>query len=163
MLLIVKAQSNLELGLSKIWNPHRTRTRRESISWLSCTDSRLTVSELSLIWVLSKLQGRSKQVFSTYQNQDQDAKPQSGTSSVLQNPKSGHKGHGCSFHLENEDREPKFGSWLYQRPVTYPNPDQNAEPQSGTSSIFHSPKSWLKTHGFSLHLQTKIESPNSEY
>merc|ERR1712082_34605 len=31
-----------------------------------------------------------------YPNQDQDAKPQSGTSSVLQSPKSGLKGHGCS-------------------------------------------------------------------
>ena len=34
-----------------------------------------------------------------YPNQDLDAKPQSGTSSVLQNPKWGLKGHGCSLHL----------------------------------------------------------------
>ena len=53
-----------------------------------------------------------------YPNQDQDAKPQSGTSSVLQSPKWGLKGHGCSLHLQNQDREPKFGSWVYQRPVT---------------------------------------------
>merc|ERR1712081_146967 len=53
-----------------------------------------------------------------YPNQDHDAKPQSGTSSVLQSPKGGLKGHGCSLHLQNQDREPKFGSWVYQRPVT---------------------------------------------
>merc|ERR1712112_695593 len=33
-----------------------------------------------------------------YPNQYQDAKPQSGTSSVLQSPRSGQKGHGCSLH-----------------------------------------------------------------
>ena len=53
-----------------------------------------------------------------YQNQDQDAKLQSGTSSDLQSPKWRLKGHGCSLLLQNQDREPKFGSWLYQRPVT---------------------------------------------
>ena len=52
-----------------------------------------------------------------YPNQDQDAKPQSGTSSILQSPKWGLKGHGCSLHLQNQDREPKFGSWVCQRPV----------------------------------------------
>ena len=41
-----------------------------------------------------------------YPNQDQDAKPQSGTSIILQNPKSGLKGHGCSLHLQNQDKEP---------------------------------------------------------
>ena len=53
-----------------------------------------------------------------YPNQCQDAKPQSGTSSILQSPKSGLKGHGCSSHLQNKDREPKFWTWVYQRPVT---------------------------------------------
>ena len=50
--------------------------------------------------------------------QDQDAKPQSGTSDILQSHKSGLKVHGCPLHLQNGDREPKFGSWVYQRPVT---------------------------------------------
>ena len=54
----------------------------------------------------------------SYPNQDQDAKPQSGTSRVLQRPKWGLKGHGCSLHLKNQDREPKLESWMYQRPVT---------------------------------------------
>ena len=39
-----------------------------------------------------------------YPNQDQDAKPQSGTSSILQSPKWGLEGHGCSLHLQNQDR-----------------------------------------------------------
>merc|ERR1712025_1377321 len=53
-----------------------------------------------------------------YPNQYQDAKPQSGTSSILQSPRSGLKRHGCSLHLQSQDREPKFGIWVYQRPVT---------------------------------------------
>ena len=53
-----------------------------------------------------------------YPKQYKDAKPQSGTSSVLQSPKWGLKGHGCSLHLQNQDRESKFGSLVYQRPVT---------------------------------------------
>ena len=52
-----------------------------------------------------------------YPNHNQDAKPQSGASSILQNPKIGQKGHGCSLHLHHQDRKPKFWSWLYQRPV----------------------------------------------
>ena len=53
-----------------------------------------------------------------YPNQDADAKPQSGTSIILQSPISGLTGHGCSLHLENQVRESKFRSWVYQRPVT---------------------------------------------
>ena len=53
-----------------------------------------------------------------YSNQDPGAKPQSGTSSVLQSPKWWHTGHVCSLHLQNRDREPKFGSLVYQIPVT---------------------------------------------
>ena len=52
-----------------------------------------------------------------YPNQYQDAKPHSRTSSVLQSPKWGLKGHGCSLHLQNQDRESKLGSLVYQRPV----------------------------------------------
>ena len=37
------------------------------------------------------------------QNQDQDAYPQSGTSSILENPKSGLEGYGWSLHLQNQD------------------------------------------------------------
>ena len=53
-----------------------------------------------------------------YPNKDQDAIPQKGTSSVLQSSKSGLKGHGCSLHHHNKDRESKLGPRVYQRPVT---------------------------------------------
>ena len=43
-----------------------------------------------------------------YPNQDQDAKSQSGTSHILQSPHSGLKGHGCSWHLQNKDRQHKI-------------------------------------------------------
>ena len=36
-------------------------------------------------------------------NQDQDCKPQSGTSSILQNPKSEVNGQGFLLHLQNQD------------------------------------------------------------
>ena len=52
-----------------------------------------------------------------YPNEDQDAKPQSGTSGILQTPKLWLKGHGCSLHLQNQVREPKFETWVYQKPV----------------------------------------------
>ena len=75
-------------------------------------------SQLQLNWERQNLDnGYSKDQW-PYPNQYQDAKPQSGTSSVLQSPKWGLKGHGCSLHLQNQARGPKFGSWLYQRPVT---------------------------------------------
>ena len=67
-----------------------------------------------------------------YSNQDQDAKPQSGTSSILQSPKWWLKGHGWFLHLQNQDRKPKFQSWWYKKPVTisksrsrYRNPGRN--------------------------------------
>ena len=53
-----------------------------------------------------------------YPNQSQDAKLQSETSSVLQSPESGLKGHACSLSLQNQDKEPKFVSWMYQRPMS---------------------------------------------
>ena len=41
-----------------------------------------------------------------YLNQDLDANPNSGTSNILQSPKWGLGEHVCSFHLQNQDREP---------------------------------------------------------
>ena len=46
---------------------------------------------------------------------NQDAKPQSGSCSILQSPK---WGHGCSLHLQNPDREHKFGSWVCGKSVS---------------------------------------------
>ena len=47
-----------------------------------------------------------------YPNQDRDVKLQLGSSSILQSPKWGLKGHECSLQLQNQDRESKFGSWV---------------------------------------------------
>ena len=55
---------------------------------------------------------------SPYPYQDQNAEPQSGSSSILQSLKLGLKEHGCSLHLQNQDIEPKFRTWVHQRPVT---------------------------------------------
>ena len=74
----------------------------------------------------------------TYPNQDQNAKPQSETSSIGEGPKSGLKEHGCSLHLRNQGREPKFWSWVYQRPVTISKSRPRCQSQSGTSSILQS-------------------------
>ena len=52
----------------------------------------------------------------------QHPQPQSGTSSDLQIPKSELKGHGCSLHIQNQDRGLKLGPWVYQRPVTLSKP-----------------------------------------
>ena len=43
-----------------------------------------------------------------YPNQNKDAKPKSGTSSIIQSLKGELRGHGCSLHVQNQDREPKF-------------------------------------------------------
>ena len=82
--------------------------------------------------------------------QDQDDKPQSWTYRVLQSPKSGLKGHRCSLHLQNQDRETKFGTWVYQRPMTI----------SKSRSRCQSPvRNWLKRHGCFLHLQIQARDP----
>merc|ERR1711954_297898 len=78
-----------------------------------------------------------------YLNQYQDAKPQSVTSSILQSPKCGLKGHGYSLHLQNEDREPKFGSWVYQRPVTISK--SRSRCQTPLRNLQHPPKHQMRT------------------
>ena len=92
-----------------------------------------------------------------YPNQDQDAKPQSGTSSVLQSPKWGLKGHGCSLHLQNQDREPRFRPWVYQRPVTISK--SRSRCQVPVRNLQQPPKSesGLKGHVYSLQLQILCE------
>ena len=84
----------------------------------------------------------------SYPNQDQDAKPQSGTSIILQSPKWGLKGHGCSLHLQNQDREPKFGSWLYQRPVTIFKARSRC--QTPVRNLQHPPKPQIKMESQNL-------------
>ena len=53
-----------------------------------------------------------------YPNQDQYAKPQAGTSSIPKSLKWGLKGHRCFLHLSDQEREPKFGCWVYLRTLT---------------------------------------------
>ena len=69
--------------------------------------------------------------------------------------KSRFEGHGCSLHLQNQDREPKFGIWVNQRSVNMFNSISGWNPQSGTSSILQNSKSWLEGHGCSLQLQNQ--------
>ena len=78
-----------------------------------------------------------------YPNRDQDAQPKSGTSSILQSPKWGLKGHGCSMHLQNCDRGPKFRSWLYQTPVTISK--SRSRFQTPVSHLQHPSKSQIRT------------------
>merc|ERR1712081_25911 len=119
-----------------------------------------------------------------YPNQDRDAKPQSGTSSILQSPKWGLKGHECSLHLQNQDSEPKFGTWVYERPVTISK--QRLRYQTPVRNILHPPKPQIRTsrtliffvpsksrqrtkirnmgHGTNDNIQIKIkmQNPNKE-
>ena len=80
-----------------------------------------------------------------YENKGQDAKPQSGTSNILQSPKSGLKGHGYSLHpyikIERKNMEPECtrDQW------SYPNQDQDTSPESGTSSVLQSQDADLMT------------------
>ena len=83
----------------------------------------------------------------SFPNQNQHAKTQSGTSNTLQSPKWGLKKYGCFLYLQNHGWEPKFGSWVYQRPVTISklrsicqtpvrNLQHHPEPQMRTISVW---------------------------
>ena len=78
-----------------------------------------------------------------YPNQEQYAQPQSDTSNSLQIPKSGFKGHRCSLHLQNQDREPKFRIWGYQRPMTISK--SRSRCQNPIRNIQHLPKPQMRT------------------
>ena len=79
----------------------------------------------------------------TYLNQDQDAKPQSGVSGVLQRSKSGLRGHRCSLHLQNTDREQKFWTWLYERQVTISK--SRSKCQTPVRNLQHPSKTRIRT------------------
>ena len=78
-----------------------------------------------------------------YTNQDQDTNPQPGSSSPHQNSKSGLKGHTSSNQLQNQDWEPKFRSWVYQRPVTISK--SRSRCQTWVRNLYHSPKQKMRT------------------
>merc|ERR1711954_511048 len=69
-------------------------------------------------------------------------KPMSGTSIILQSLKSGLKGHVCSLHLQNEEREPKFGIWVYQRLVTMSK--SRSRCQTPVRNLQHPPKPQIR-------------------
>ena len=68
---------------------------------------------------------------------------QSGASSSLQSPKSGLKGHVCSLHLQNPDRDPKFRAWVNQRPVT--TSKYGSRCQIPVRNLQHPPKPQMST------------------
>ena len=88
-----------------------------------------------------------------YPNQDQDANPQSGTSSVLQSSICGLKGQGCSLRLQNQDREPKFESQAYQRPVTIYKSRSRFQTSARNLQCPQKDKSRILEHGYSLQFQ----------
>ena len=136
----LEPEASLGWSLFCNWAPGTsTSTGTESIK----TDSILTVSELPLIWMWSKPQARSKQGSRPYQNQNQDANPQSETCSVLQGPKWGLKGHWCSLHLQNQGREPKFGSWVYKKAVTISKSKSRCQPP--VKKLQNPPKPRMRT------------------
>ena len=77
---------------------------------------------------------------SKIQNQSQEppAPKKPKISSFLQSSKSGFKGHGCSLHLQNQDREPKFRAFVYQKPLTISKSKSRCQPT--VRSVQHTPK-----------------------
>ena len=95
-----------------------------------------------------------------YPNQDQEAKPQSGTSSILQSPKSAHKGHGCSLNLQNQDREPNLALW-FERPVTiYRSKIKMKYPSQEAPVYFKAPNTDLKDMDVLCTFKIKIDIQN---
>ena len=74
-------------------------------------------------------------------------------------PKSGLKGHGCSLHLQNQDREPKFGIWEYQRPVTISKSISGC--RTPVRNLQHPSKPQISTERTSDHIQINICMQNT--
>ena len=77
---------------------------------------------------------------------------------------SGFQGHGWSVHLQNQDIEPKFGSCVYQRPVTISKSRsrcQNLNQKPPASS--KAPNEDFKDMDVLCTFKIKIESPNSDH
>ena len=77
-----------------------------------------------------------------YTDEDLVTKSQSGTSSPHQRPKSGLK-EWMFFDLQNQDREPKFGTGAYQRPVTIS--ISRSRCQTPVRNLQHPPKTQMRT------------------
>ena len=118
-----------------------------------------------------------------YPNQDQDAIPQSGTSSILQGPKIkidshnsdhmnqtlltpkwGLKGHGCSLHLQNQDREPIFKTKVYQKTSDHVQIKiKMSKPSQEPTVSSKAPNEDLKDIDGLCTLKIKIESQNLDH
>ena len=75
-----------------------------------------------------------------YPNQDQDAKPQLGTCSISKAPNQDLKDMDDLCILKNKIESQNLDHRCIKDHGPYPNQDQDAKPQSGTSSILQSPK-----------------------
>ena len=62
------------------------------------------------------------------------------------------------MHLQNQDREPKFGTWMYQRPVSISKSRSRCQPQLRTSSVLQSPNQDLKNIHLLRSFKIKIEN-----
>ena len=94
-----------------------------------------------------------------FPNHVQDDNPQSGTSSIIWSPKSGPKGHACSLNLQNQDREPKFGICVYQRPLTISKSRSRFQTQVRYLRHSPEPQSGVKGQICSLHLCRWFSQP----
>ena len=66
----------------------------------------------------------------------------------------------CTFKIQIESQYSEL--WCIKDYWPYINQDQDAKPQSGTSSVLHCPKSWLEWHKCSLHLQNQERVQESD-
>merc|ERR1711954_400695 len=74
------------------------------------------------------------------------------------------EGHGCSLHLQNQDREPKFGSWVYQRPVTISKSRSRCQtPSQEPPASSKAPNQDLKDMEVLCTFKIEIESQNLDH
>ena len=65
--------------------------------------------------------------------------------------------------LQNQDREPKFGIWLYQRPMTMSNSIRMPNPSQEPTASSKATDQDLKDMDVLCTFKVKIESPNSDH
>ena len=102
-----------------------------------------TLPDLIFSQVLAILDGWKDEEISSYVRNLILSKPKIQTPSIIQSRNSGLKGHGCSLHFQNQDREPKFGICVYQRPVTISKSISGC--QTPVRNLQHPPKPQIRT------------------
>ena len=98
-----------------------------------------------------------------YCYQDQHAKPQSRSSSILQSPKWGFNGQGCSLYLQIQDRSQNLDRGCIKDMWPYPSQYQNAIPNSGFPASSKAPNDDLKDMDVFCTIKIKIEGQNLEH